>query len=191
MIKNLIKFVSICAVTSLSILCLSNLPALTQQKPLIANKQVNLSAQLMPVLLPKQANIYLKEGQSMSARLTNIDSQAKKMTISLSGESRTVSNQDVDRIVFEGDVTLRQNKTIVITPRGENDPITAPQIQLKEPLTNVKIIDATRGKAEIQLTSLDEKILKGIIDVLQTNDYVIQEIKFESPELINIIAKPY
>ena len=153
-------------------------------------QNVSLQDSSISVFLPRDANVTLKNGNSMSGKLTAIDPQGELIELELSGESATVEIAEIEEVRFRGEVSLRSGGEIVI--RGDEDE-TFPSNNQKtwnEPLTNFKVIDSSRGEAQIQLTSLSKLELRGIRSVVANSSYVVDEIKFNDLGKINLTATP-
>jgi len=101
---------------------------------------------VIPVFIPDNTKVSLKNGTSLSGRLIKFDSQAK--TIALGRESKTK------------------------------------EVAMKE--QNFKIVDVNEGKAEVTLTSLNPRQIGIISDVLRNSSYVVEEIKFNPSDKIEI-----
>ena len=142
----------------------------------------------IPVFLPDDVKVKLKGGASLSGRVTDFDSKAKKVTITNGSDSKPVAIKDIDVVLFQGKVILRNNKAIVI--RGDDSQKSPNQNgkTFKEPLKNFQIVDATKGEARVTITNSLER--KGVQSVAQNSSYVVKEIRFSSPDQIQIRATP-
>jgi hypothetical protein len=147
----------------------------------------------IPVFLPNKAEVTLKKGGSMSGKLTAIAPQAQQIKLELSGESAMVAIADIEKVVFEGEVILgcgNSNCQIVIRGDGDEASTNNNQKTWREPLTNFRVIDPSKGKAQIQLTSLPKLELQGIRAVAASSSYVVEEIQFDSSEMITLKVIP-
>ena len=147
----------------------------------------------IPVFLPDLANVLLKEGSSMSGRLTAINPQKQQIKLELSGESEIVAIADIKKVKFSGEVILGCGNTdCQIVIRGDEDEASASNNQKtwSEPLTNFRVINPSTGEAQIQLTSLPKLELRGIRAVAESSSYVVKEIQFDSSGMITLKATP-
>lgn len=144
----------------------------------------------IPVFLPRDARVFLKNGRSMSGRLTKFDSRTKTIAIELSGESRDVAIKQMEKVQFQGEVIIKDGKAIVIRgDEGKTDP-NRNRKRWQEPLQNFNLLDANTGKAEINLTSLPPLQIRGIETVARNNSYVVEEIQFTPSDKIEIQVNP-
>lgn len=145
------------------------------------------------VFLPQGANVVLKKGISMSGRLTEIDPQGQRIKLELSGESTTVEIAEIERIKFKGEVTLScGNPDCKIVIRGDKDKTSAGNNDKiwSEPLTNFRVINPSKGEAQLKLTSLPKLALQGIRSVAVSSSYVVDEIRFDDSGQIILNATP-
>lgn len=126
----------------------------------------------------------------MSGRLTKFDSRTKTVAIELSGESRNVAMKEMEKVHFQGEVIIKSGRLVIRGSGEKNDPNQNRQ-RWTEPLQNFKIIDVNEGKAEVTLTSLDSLEIGGIEDVVRNSSYVVEEIKFNPSDKIEIQVNPH
>jgi hypothetical protein len=183
------SFFKIMAITGLIALTgLVSNPLTVQSRPVLTVAQGTKAKSKIPVFLPDEVKIKLKGGASLSGRFTNFDAKGKKVTITNGPDSQTVAIKDIDLVSFQGKVILRNNKTIVI--RG-NDSQKSPNQNgktFKEPLQNFQIVDATKGEARVTITNPLE--LKGLKAVAQNSSYVVEQIRFNSSDKIQVQVTP-
>ncbi len=150
-------------------------------------------AQTPPIALtlPPLATVYLKGESSMSGRLTNVNSQVKKITLELSGQSAKVSMVDIEKIEFKGEIVLRNGNKLVIRGDDDNPSTNNNQKTWREPLTHFKLINQSKGQAQIQLSSVTNLELRGIRVVAAKSTYVVNEIQFEPSGTIKIKVTPH
>jgi hypothetical protein len=143
---------------------------------------------LIPLALPLTAKVIIKQGQQKSGHLTAINSQ--QITL-FSGKDSSIPIATIDKVVFEGEVVLRSGGTIVI--RGEKNEASSESNQKTwtESLNNFILHDPSKGQAELKLTSVDTGELMGIQAVAQNSTWVVEEMRFESPEKIKIQVRPH
>ena len=163
-------------------------PLAVQSRPLLTVAQGTKAGSQIPVFLPDDVKVKLKGGASLSGRVTDFDSKMKKVTIKNGSDSKPVAIKDIDVVLFQGKVILRNNKEIVI--RGDDSQQSPNQNGkvFKEPLQNFQIVDATKGEARVTITNSLER--KGVQSVAQNSSYVVKEIRFGSPDQIQIRATP-
>lgn len=183
------SFFKIMAVTGLIALTgLVSNPLTVQSRPVLTVAQGTKAKSQIPVFLPDDVTVELNGGASLSGRITDFDSKMKKITITNGPDSQSVAIKDIDLVSFQGKVILRNNKTIVI--RG-NDSQKSPNQNgkvFKEPLQNFQIVDATKGEARVTITNPLE--LKGLKAVAQNSSYVVEQIRFDSFDKIQIQVTP-
>ena len=190
-IDSLFKIITITSLIALTGL-VSN-PLAVQSHPVLTVAQGTKTGSQIPVFLPDSVNVELKNGDSLSGRVTNFDATAKKVIIAKGLESRTVAIKDIDVILFKGEVILRNNRRIVIRGvDGQKSPNQNEEI-FKESLQNFKIVDTTKGEARVTITSITDPLkLKGIMDNVKgvNISYVVEQIRFDSPDKIQIQVTP-
>ena len=163
-------------------------PLAVQSRPLLTVAQGTKAGSQIPVFLPDDVKVKLKGGASLSGRVTNFDAKAKKVTLTNGPDSQTVAIKDIDQVLFQGKVILRNNKAIVI--RGDDSQKSPNQNGkiFKEPLQNFQIVDAKKGEARVTITNPLE--LKGVQAVAQNSSYVVEQISFDSSNQIQIQVTP-
>ena len=164
-------------------------PLTVQSRPVLTVAQGTKTKSQIPVFLPDSVNVKLKkDGASLSGRVTNFDAKAKKVTITNGPDSQSVAIKDIDRVLFQGKVILRNNTAIVI--RGDDSQKSPNQNGkvFKEPLRNFQIVDASKGEARVTITNPLE--LKGVQAVAQSSSYVVEQIRFDSSDQIQIQVTP-
>jgi hypothetical protein len=191
MVKQLFK---IMAVTSLlTLIGLFDNPLTVRISPLLTLAQGAKTTSQIPVFLPESVEVKFKDGRSLSGRITDFNAKTKKVTVK-SGERLTVvAMKDIDLVLFQGRVILRNNTAIVI--RGDDSQKSPNQNgkTFKEPLRNFQIINATKGEAKVTITSITNPLkLQGIVNVATSKDssYVVEQIRFDSSDQIQIQVTP-
>lgn len=102
--------------------------------------------------------------------------------------------KEIKQIEFQGKVIIRETRPSVISIDGLVRPSSVEQQNRKrwqEPLQNFKIVDVNEGKAEVTLTSLDPLEIRGIEGVASKSSYVVEEIKFNPSDKIEIQVNPH
>lgn len=191
--KVFLKVLFVTLLASTTGLAVSASQLLSHQHSLAQVQNVSEQDSSIAVFLPQGANVVLKKGDSMSGRLTEIHPQAQKIKLELSGESTTVEIAEIERIKFKGEVTLScGNPDCKRVIRGDEDE-TSPgnnQQTWSEPLTNFRVINPSKGEAQLKLTSLPKLDLKGIRSVAASSSYVVEEIQFDSSRMIILKVIP-
>ncbi|BCU13362.1 hypothetical protein MAN88_39260 [Microcystis aeruginosa] len=98
--------------------------------------------------------------------------------------------KEIKQIEFQGKVIIKSG-TLVIRGEGGSSNPNQNRKRWQEPLQNFKIIDVNQGKAEVTLTSLDSLEIGGIEDVVRNRSYVVEEIKFNPSDKIEIQVNPH
>jgi hypothetical protein len=93
--------------------------------------------------------------------------------------------KEIKQIEFQGKVIIKSREIVIRGPWEKNDPNQNRQ-RWQEPLQNFKIIDVNQGKVEVTLTSLEPLEIRGIEDVALKSSYVVEEIKFNPSDKIEI-----
>ena len=150
----------------------------------------------IPVFIPDDTNVSLKNGTSLSGRLIKFDSQAKTIALGRESKTKEVAMKEIKQIEFQGKVIIRETRPLVISVLQEleeeaNDEQQQNRERWQEPLQNFKIIDVNEGKAEVTLTSLDSPKIRGIERVALNSSYVVEEIKFNPSDKIEIQVNPH
>ena len=191
MIKQLFK---IMAVTSLlTLIGLFDNPLTVRISPLLSLAQGAKTTSQIPVFLPDSVEVKFKDGRSLSGRITDFNAKTKKVTVK-SGERLTVvAMKDIDLVLFQGKVILRNNTAIVI--RGDDSQKSPNQNgkTFKEPLQNFQIVDVNKGEAKVTITSITNPLtLQGIVNVAtsKNSSYVVEQIRFDSSDQIQIQLIP-
>jgi hypothetical protein len=141
----------------------------------------------IPLTVPPMVEVKMKQGQPKSGRLVAMDSQ--QITL-FSGKKSTITIATIDKMLFNGEVVLRDGKTIRIRGNNNQIPPNNNQKVWQEPLNNFRIKDS--GKAEVTLTSVTNPLeLRGIITVSQKSSYVVEEIEFKPSGMIVITVTPH
>ena len=98
--------------------------------------------------------------------------------------------KEIKQIEFQGKVIIKSGELVI---RGEEKSSNPKENRKRwqEPLQNFKIIDVNEGKAEVTLTSLDSPKIRGIEDVVRNSSYVVEEIKFNPSDKIEIQVNPH
>jgi small nuclear ribonucleoprotein (snRNP)-like protein len=145
---------------------------------------------VIPVFIPDNTKVSLKNGTSLSGRLIKFDSQAKKIALGRESKTKEVAMKEIKQIEFQGKVIIKSGTLVIRGEGGSSNPKENRQ-RWQEPLQNFKIIDVNEGKAEVTLTSLDSSKIRGIERVALNSSYVVEEIKFNPSDKIEIQVNPH
>ncbi len=138
---------------------------------------------VIPVFIPDNTKVSLKNGTSLSGRLIKFDSQAKTIALGRESKTKEVAMKEIKQIEFQGKVIIKSG-TLVIRGEEKSSNPKENRKRWQEPLQNFKIIDVNEGKAEVTLTSLDSLEIRGIEGVASKSSYVVEEIKFNPSDKI-------
>ena len=148
-------------------------------------KQLDREAAQLDLVLPSRAEVILKregdEPQSQSGQLVNID--GKQIQLAVAGQIRSINITDIKQILFK-DYAILEGRRVYIRGNGNDN---SDLKSLKEKLSNFIIANPDNGEATLRLTSTSnsEEVVRGN----QDNFYIVREMTFESPEIINIRYK--
>ncbi|MBE8993907.1 hypothetical protein [Microcystis aeruginosa] len=145
---------------------------------------------VIPVFIPDDTKVSLKNGTSLSGRLIKFDSPTKTIALGRDSKTKEVAMKEIKQIEFQGKVIIKSGRLVIRGSGKKNDPNQNRQ-RWTEPLQNFKIIDVNEGKAEVTLTSLDSLEIGGIEDVVRNSSYVVEEIKFNPSDKIEIQVNPH
>ncbi|TYT71820.1 hypothetical protein [Microcystis aeruginosa] len=183
--KKLYPIITATSLVFIASLAGYHLPATGDQSPVI------------PVFIPDNTKVSLKNGTSLSGRLIKFDSQAKTIALGRESKTKEVAMKEIKQIEFQGKVIIIESRYPVISqpPLIRRSIQTSHQQQNRErwqePLQNFRIVDVNQGKAEVTLTSLNPRHIGYISDVLRNSLYVVEEIKFNPSDKIEIQVNPH
>jgi hypothetical protein len=175
--KKLYPIITATSLVFIASLAGYHLPATGDQSPVI------------PVFIPDDTKVSLKNGTSLSRRLIKFDSQAKTIALGRESKTKEVAMKEIKQIEFQGKVIIKSG-TLVIRGEGGSSNQNQNRQRWQEPLQNFKIVDVNQGKAEVTLTSLDSLEIGGIEAVAVNSSYVVEEIKFNPSDKIQIQVNP-
>ena len=98
--------------------------------------------------------------------------------------------KEIKQIEFQGKVIIKSGRLVIRGEGGSSNPNQNRQ-SWTEPLQNFKIVDVNEGKAEVTLTSLNPRQIGIISDVVRNSSYVVEEIKFNPSDKIEIQVNPH
>lgn len=156
----------------------------------LSSQETLLEDRAIPVRLPPLARVELKSKQSKSGRLTKIDPVAQQITLRLGNDSANFALADVGQISFQGELEL-QGKKIVIRGPKKDKPSDDNLEVWNVPLTDLRLLDANSGEAQLKLEKVPDAKFQGIRSVAVDSTYVVEELRFESPETLTVRAVPH
>lgn len=145
---------------------------------------------VIPVFIPDDTKVSLKNGTSLSGRLIKFDSPTKMIALGRDSKTKEVAMKEIKQIEFQGKVIIKSG-TLVIRGEGGSSNQNQNRQSWTEPLQNFRIVDVNQGKAEVTLTSLDSLEIRGIEGVAIKSSYVVEEIKFNPSDKIEIQVNPH
>jgi hypothetical protein len=182
--KKLYPIITATSLVFIASLAGYHLPATGDQSPV----------KKIPVFITDDTKVFKKNGTSLSGRLIKFDSPTKTIALGRDSKTQEVAMKEIKQIEFQGKVTITSRIGIDISPiRGEGGSSNPNQNRQRwtEPLQNFKIIDVNEGKAEVTLTLLDPLEIRGIEGVASKSSYVVEEIKFNPSDKIEIQVNPH
>ena len=159
--------------------------------PTILVKSVKQQDKTIKIALPFSATVFRNNENSLSGRLTNVDSTQEKITLALSGLSKDYSVTKIKKIEFAGELKLIHSGKIVVRGNYSSNSSNN-QETWTESLADFKITNPKDGHAEITLNSVSKLKLKGILGVAKNSSYIVDEIIIDaSAQKITIKVTPY
>ena len=157
------------------------------QSKCFAQKEIaRFQAAALPVALPNLATVWPKSGGSMTGQLTSLNQQ--ELTISRNNASKSLPIAQVNNVAFQGDVWISTNgrRRKIRGPERNSSgrqtwqvPITAFQMQNSSNEARLRLGDVLSGND-----------LADILSIARDSVYVVEEIRFESPGKMTIVATP-
>ena len=187
---------------TLSLMLVVSLAGITESiKPVTANiqlaqisTQVTTTVKNLPIslALPTMADIKLKNGESMTARVSGFDSKGQTIEFSRGKESKLLSVTKVKQIVFKKDQgSLVYTGTGAIVIRGEDHSKATQSVWSDIPLEAFELFDSQKGQARVNLATVkNPKELKQIRSVAVKSLYIADEIEFSSKGKMTIKVTP-
>lgn len=160
------------------------------QTPGKVKKKVNNSP--IPLALPIKADIKLKNGDSMTARLTGFDSKGQKIEFSYGKTSKSLPVTQVQQVVFRKDKdSLVYTATGSLVIRGEDNSKAIQSEWSNLPLQAFELVDSRRGQAKVDLATVKKpQELSQIQSVAVKSLYIADEIQFSSIGKMTIKVTP-
>ena len=157
----------------------------TQATTTVENPPISLA-------LPTMADIKLKNGESMTARVSRFDPQGQKIEFSRGKKSKLLSVTEVKQIVFKKDKgALVYTYTGEIVIRGKDNSKATQSVWSDIPLEAFELFDPQKGQARVNLATVkNPKELKQIDAVARKSLYIADEIEFSSKGKMTIKVTP-
>jgi hypothetical protein len=156
---------------------------MAQAQKAVNNKPIDLA-------LPTIANVLLKNGSSLTARVTAFDSKGQKIQFSLSGDSRSFPVAEIKQIIFRKDALVYTSKGMVVI-RGENKAKAKQSTWLGIPLQAFELVNPKLGQASVNLATVkNQKEMRQIRSVAKNILYVADEIEFTPAGKMTIKVTP-
>lgn len=169
-------------------------------KPVAANpqlvqtrKKVNrINNSLIPLALPTKADIKLKNGTSMIARVTAFDSKGQKIEFSNGNNSKSFAINQVMQVVFRKDKeSLVYTDTGNLVIRGEDNSQATQSVWSDLPLQAFELVNSKQGQARVNLANVKkQREILQIQSVAVRSLYIADEIQFSSTGKMTIKVTP-
>lgn len=149
------------------------------QKPIAQDEAISVE-------LPESATIWLKDGSSRTGKLAGLD----KQNVVIADTSKPLSVKQIDRVEFQGEVWVVDRDGTKRRIRGEDLASRKPKTWQNVPLTEFQLQNPP-NTAKLKLAKiLGENEFKDLLAISRNSLFVMQEIRFESPEKLAIQVKP-
>ncbi|MFN6535466.1 MAG: hypothetical protein RM021_003730 [Nostoc sp. EkiNYC01] len=158
--------------------------------PQIAQTQRSIIKNLIPLALPTSADLWFKDGKSITGQLTDFNSKNQKIQIFRAGTPRSVQLSQVQRISFRRDalVYIAGEGRVI---RGEDKAKATQSTWGNIPVDAFRLINSKQGQASVDLSKvMNQKQLRGILGVAQDSLYVVDEMEFQSAKKLTIKVTP-
>ncbi|XWK91137.1 MAG: hypothetical protein U7127_14130 [Phormidium sp.] len=132
---------------------------------------------IIPVLLPDQAEVTLKDGKSKSGRLSAFDN--KKIVITPGGGSAVsipIDQIKDKKVTFKGEVKYISNGELRIRGEDKTKPVLDTWREI--PLSDFKLQNPET--VQVKITSLDKTKQKGIQGVAANSRFRLEEMQLDS-----------
>nr|WP_287672088.1 MULTISPECIES: hypothetical protein [unclassified Microcystis] len=101
--KKLYPIITATSLVFIASLAGYHLPATGDQSPVI------------PVFIPDDTKVSLKNGTSLSGRLIKFDSPTKMIALGRDSKTKEVAMKEIEQIEFQGKVIIRESRSLVIS----------------------------------------------------------------------------
>jgi hypothetical protein len=156
---------------------------ITQSQKVVNNKPIDLA-------LPTIADVSLKNGSSLTVRVTAFDSKGGTIQFSRSNDSRSFPVAEIKQIIFRKDALAYTSKGELVI-RGENKAKAKQSNWLGIPLQAFELVDPKLGQALVNLATVkNQRELRQIRSVAVKALYVADEIEFTPAGKMTIKVTP-
>ena len=148
--------------------------------------------QQLTVALPELAEIFLKDGTSVSGRAIAINPQS--ITLERDSQTRKINWETVSSVQFDrdADIWLEQGRRLVIRGQESEQEKKKKPLILDIPATQIQKLDPDIGHFQIDLSFLSRGRIRGILQVAHDHLYVVEKIDYKpSQNVFTLQAKPY
>lgn len=162
--------------------------AISNSNPIV-EAQAQSQPQPIPMSLPVKARVILKDGDSRSGKLTEINSQ--HLTITRDGSNGKEAIANITRIEFDGDIWW-PTSTGYIVIRGNEVEMKGKPRRFQVQMDGLEWENTEKGIAKIKpeaLVGVDDR--KGIPRTMRNiikSRYIVSEIEFQPEQQIVIIT---
>lgn len=144
----------------------------------------------IPLALPITADVVLKNGSSMTGKLTAFDSNKTTIQISRNQDSSSVQIAQIEKITFRPEALAYTSDGQRVI-RGDDDAKAVPRFWKNISLNAFQLKKPNQGQASVDLTNvMSPKQLRGIRAVAKKSLYVTDEIQFEPASKMTIKVTP-
>jgi hypothetical protein len=148
---------------------------------------VEAQAITVPVALPVEAQVRLKDGNEQLGQLVALSAQQRILTIQGQRSNRSIRLEDIETVQFSQTAPAYEANGRPILRSGENRPTGTPVTWNPISLSGFQIIDSSRGRAQVVLGSRISNVYRSA-----NATYVVDEIRFDSQQgTLSVVATPY
>ncbi len=156
----------------------------------VAQMQKTTVKATIPLALPITADVMLKNGKSMTGKLSGFNPNKQTIQISRAGDPRLVQIAQMQRISFRRDALVYTSDGERVI-RGDDNAKAVPRFWKNIPLNALQLTGLNQEQASVDLTDvMSPKRLRGIRAVAKKSLYVIDEIQFEPASKMTIKVTP-
>lgn len=156
----------------------------------IAQTQKAANNKPIPLALPTTVDVVLKNGSSVTGKVTAFDSRGQTIQISRNSDSRSLQIAQIQRVTFKRDALIYYSDGQQVI-RGEDNAQAKQSIWSGIPLQAFQLLDSKLGQASVDLaTVMNQRQLRPIRSVAVKSLYVANEIEFEPAGKMTIKVTP-
>ena len=156
----------------------------------IAQTQKTANNKPIRLALPDTADVVLKNGSSVTGKVTAFDSKGQTIQISRNSDSRPLQIAQIQQLTFrQNSLVHHSNGRLVI--RGDDNAHAEQSSWSDIPLNAFKLVDSKLGQANVDLaTVMNQQRLHSIRSVAVKSLYVADEIQFKPAGKMTIKVTP-